>query len=199
MAVISGKKKHTPKRSTPVSAPPKKQNNLLIDVEAKLAEGRGPGFENWAKLYNLKQMAQTVLFLQQNNLMDYDELSEKAACAAEKYHTLSDEIKSAEQRLAEIAALEKNIVDYARTRETYVAYRKAGYSKQFRSEHESEIILHQAAKTFFDQHGITKLPAMKSLKSKQKIMRPWLPQWNVPASRRPSNARPVSAASVTAG
>lgn len=164
-AVISGKKKHTPKRSVPVPVPPKKQNNLLIDIEAKLAEGKGAGYANWAKLYNLKQMAQTVLFLQQNGLMDYDELSEKAARAAEKYHTLSDEIKSAEQRLAEIAALEKNIVDYAKTRETYVAYRKAGYSKQFRSEHESEIILHQAAKAFFDQLGITKLPAMKDLKS----------------------------------
>lgn len=164
-AILAGKKKHTPKRSAPVSVAPKKQNNLLIDINAKLAEGKGGAYANWAKKYNLKQMAQTVAFLQDRGLMDYDVLSEKAALAAEKYHALSDEIKSAEQRLAEIAALEKHIVNYAKTRETYVAYRKAGYSKKFREDHESEILLHQAAKDYFDSLGLQKLPTIKSLKA----------------------------------
>ena len=110
-------------------------------------------------------MAQTVAFLQDHGLMDYEVLSEKASFAAEKYHKLSDEIRSAEQRLAEIAALEKSIVDYAKTRDTYVAYRKAGYSKAFRAEHESDILLHQAAKNSFDSIGVKKLPTVKSLKA----------------------------------
>ena len=164
-AVLAGKAKHTPKRQAPVSALPKKQNNLLIDIQAKLAEGKGAGYANWAKRYNLKQMAQTVAFLQDHGLMDYEVLSEKASLAAEKYHKLSDEIRSAEQRLAEIAALEKSIVDYAKTRDTYVAYRKAGYSKAFRAEHESDILLHQAAKNYFDSIGVKKLPTVKSLKA----------------------------------
>ena len=163
--VLSGKAKHTPKRAAPVSSTPKKKNNLLIDIQAKLAEGKGAGYASWAKKYNLKQMAQTVAFLQDRGLMDYDVLSEKASLAAEKYHELSDEIKSAEQRLSEIATMEKQIVAYAKTRETYVSYRKAGYSKAFRAEHESEILLHQAAKDYFNSVGVTKLPKIKSLKA----------------------------------
>lgn len=74
-------------------------------------------------------------------------------------------MKSAEQRMAEIKVLQQHIINYAKTRDTYVAYRKAGYSKKFLSEHESEIILHKAAKQFFDEQGVKKLPTVKSLQA----------------------------------
>ena len=74
-------------------------------------------------------------------------------------------MKSAEQRMAEIKALQQHIINYTKTRNTYVAYRKAGYSKKFLSEHESEIILHKAAKQFFDEQGLKKLPTVKSLQA----------------------------------
>ena len=163
--VISGKKTHTPKHKEPDTkkAPPK--NQLLIDIQKKLAEGKGGAYIKWAKRYNLKQMAQTVAFLQSSGLMSYQELSQKAALAVSQFRTLSAEIKSAEQRLEEIALMEKHIVNYAKTRETYVAYRKAGYSQKFLSEHESEIALHKAAKHFFDEQGLSKLPSLASLKA----------------------------------
>ena len=63
----------------------------------------------------------------------------------------SAQIKAAEKRMAEIAVLCTHIFNYAKTREVYVAYRKAGYSKKFREEHEEEILLHQAAKNAFDE------------------------------------------------
>ena len=69
------------------------------------------------------------------------------------------------QRMAEIAVLRTHIVNYAKTREVYVAYRKAGYSKKFRDEHEQEILLHQAAKKAFDDMGIKKLPKVKELQA----------------------------------
>ena len=55
------------------------------------------------------------------------------------------------------------IINYAKTRETYTAYRKAGYSKQFLSEHESDILLHKAAKRYFDKQGLERLPSVRSL------------------------------------
>ncbi len=61
--------------------------------------------------------------------------------------------------------MQQHIINYAKTRDTYVAYRKAGYSKKFLSEHESEIILHKAAKQFFDDKGLKKLPSAKSLQA----------------------------------
>ena len=66
--------------------------------------------------------------------------------------------------MAEIAVLRTHIVNYAKTRETYVAYRKAGYSKKFREEHEADILLHQA-KNAFEDLGVKKLPKVKSLQS----------------------------------
>ena len=67
--------------------------------------------------------------------------------------------------MAEIAVLRTHIVNYAKTRETYVAYRKAGYSRKFREEHEEEILLHQAAKNAFDEMGVKKLPKVKELQT----------------------------------
>ena len=67
--------------------------------------------------------------------------------------------------MAEIAVLRTHITNYAKTRETYVAYRKAGYSKKFREEHEEEILLHQAAKNAFDEMGVKKLPKVKDLQA----------------------------------
>ena len=67
--------------------------------------------------------------------------------------------------MAEIAVLRTHIVNYAKTREVYVAYRKAGYSKKFRAEHEAEILLHQAAKSAFDEMNVKKLPKIKELQT----------------------------------
>ena len=78
---------------------------------------------------------------------------------------VSVQIKAAEKRMAEIAVLRTHIVNYAKIRETYVAYRKAGYSRKFREEHEEEILLHQAAKNAFDEMGVKKLPKVKDLQA----------------------------------
>ena len=139
--------------------------NLLVDIQAKLQAGKGAGYARWAKVFNLKQMAQTVNFLTEHQLLDYGELAEKAAAATAHHNDLSAQIKAAEKCMAEIAVLRTHIINYAKTRETYVAYRKAGYSRKFREEHEEEILLHQAAKNAFDEMGVKKLPKVKDLQA----------------------------------
>ena len=99
------------------------------------------------------------------NLLEYAVLEKKAAAATAHHNELSAQIKAAEKRMAEIAVLRTHIVNYAKTREVYVAYRKAGYSKKFREEHEEEILLHQAAKNAFDEMGVKKLPKVKELQT----------------------------------
>ena len=163
-AVIAGEKAHTPrKNATAPVKPEKRSGNLLVDIQAKLRAGKGTGYARWATLFNLKQMAQTVAYLQDHELLDYAILSEKAAAASAHFNELSARIKSAETRMAEIAVLREHIVGYAKTRDTYVAYRKAGYSKKFLAEHESEITIHKAAKNYFDGLGLKKLPTIKAL------------------------------------
>ena len=159
-AVISGKAEHHPHQKQP----PKEQPfQLLVDIQAKLAEGKSGGYARWAKKYNLKEMSKTLIFLQEHKIGSADELNERAAAAAEKYHQLGDSIKAAETRMAEIAVLKTHIVNYAKTHPVYEAYRKAGYSKKFLDTHREEITLHKAAKAAFDETGLKKLPKVKAL------------------------------------
>ena len=139
--------------------------NLLVDIQAKLQAGKGAGYARWASVFNLKQMAQTMNYLTEHGLLDYTDLAAKASATTEHYNGLSEKIKAAEKRMAEIAVLKTHIINYAKTRDVYVAYRKAGYSKKFKAEHESEILLHQAAKKAFDELGLKKLPTVKSLQA----------------------------------
>ena len=161
-AVLLGKKAHTPRKKTVTQAEPPKVN-LLVDIQAKLQAGKGAGYARWAKVFNLKQMAQTMNYLSENNLLEYAVLEEKAAAATAHHNELSAQIKAAEKRMSEIAVLRTHIVNYAKTREVYVAYRKAGYSKKYLAEHEGDILLHKAAKKAFDELGVKKLPTVKSL------------------------------------
>lgn len=163
-AVLAGEKEHTPRKKAAVQSEPPKVN-LLVDIQAKLQAGKGAGYARWAKVFNLKQMAQTMNYLTEHGLLEYAVLEEKAAAATTRHNELSAQIKAAETRMAEIAVLRTHIINYVKTREIYAAYRKVGYSKKFLAEHEADILLHKAAKQAFDDLGIKKLPTVKSLQA----------------------------------
>lgn len=162
LAVLSGQKEHTPQKKMIMQSESPKVN-LLVDIQAKLQAGKGAGYERWAKVFNLKQMAHTINYLTEHNLLEYAVLEEKAAEATAYHNELSAQIKAAEKRMAEIAVLRTHIINYSKTREVYVAYRKAGYSKKFLAEHEAEILLHKAAKKAFDGMDVKKLPTVREL------------------------------------
>ena len=162
-AIIAGTRTHTPRKRSVLYKPAKPSGSLLIDIQAKLQEGKGAGYAKWAKSFNLKQMSQTMIYLEENGLLDLDTLNEQAAAASATYHDLSWKIKNAEQRMTEIQILQQHIVNYSKTRNVYVGYRKAGYSKKYLAEHEADILLHKAAKKYFDDQGLEKLPTYQSL------------------------------------
>ena len=159
-AVLEGKAKHQPYQKKQ----PKEQHfQLLVDIQGKMAEGKSVGYKKWATKFNLKEMSKTLLFLQEQKIGSAEELRERAAAATERYHTMGDSIKAAEARLTEIAVLKTHIINYAKTRPVYDAYRKSGYSKKFLDAHREEITLHKAAKAAFDEAGLQKLPKVKEL------------------------------------
>ena len=118
--------------------------NLIIDIQSKL-QGKGPGYERWAKVFNLKQMAAALAFLQENNLMEYGQLEKKAAETTEHFHTLSGQIKSTEAALQTNKELKAATVQYARTRPVFQEYKARKYSRRFLAEHEADIELYRAA------------------------------------------------------
>ena len=159
-AVLEGEAEHCPRKKHPVQ---EQKFQMLVDIQAKLAEGKGDGYARWAKRYNLKEMSKTLIFLQENKTGSMDEMEEQVRAATMRYHELGDSIKAAEKRMGEIAVLRAHIVNYAKTRDVYAAYRKAGYSKKFLEAHREEIELHKAAKAAFDEADLKKLPKVKDL------------------------------------
>ena len=101
--------------------------------------------------HNIKQMAQTLLFLEEHGIRDYEELAEKAKSASDRFGEITSRQKELESRLDEITALKKHIINYSKTKDIYAEYRKHGYSKKFFEEHREEITLCKAAKEAFSQ------------------------------------------------
>ncbi|MBR3380270.1 MAG: relaxase, partial [Bacillus sp. (in: Bacteria)] len=143
---------------------------LLIDIDAAIRAGKGPGYERWSKVFNLKQLSQAVLYLKEHGDMSYEDLKEKTAVAVTRFNNLSAEIKDLESQMSDNAELQKQIINYAKTRAVYAEYRKSGYSKKFRAEHETEILLHQAAKKHFDSFGDKKLPHVRALREQYQVL-----------------------------
>ena len=138
-------------------------NYSLIDIQKKLQEGKGGGYQRWAKVFNVKQTAKTILFLQERGIYDYESLKQITDSAADRMTELGASIKAKEKRLGEIRTLKTHIINYAKTRDVYVRYRKSGYSKKFFEAHREELALHKAAKEAFAQSGLEKLPTVKQL------------------------------------
>ena len=90
-------------------------------------------------------------------------MADRKAELSAKEKELTAKITEAQNRIAEVNVLKTQIVNYSKTRDVYVAYRKSGYSKKFYDEHEDDIIIHKAAKKAFDELGVKKLPTIKSL------------------------------------
>ena len=146
----------------------KKKVNLVIDIEAKLRSGKGPGYERWAKVFNLKQMAAALQYLQENGLTDYAELSDRAAKATDAFHTLEWQIKSIDADLQRSGELMAAVVDYAKTRAVFDGYKASRYSRKYLAEHEADIQTNRAARAAFSRLlGGGKLPKMEALKKER--------------------------------
>ena len=144
--------------------------SLMKDFEQVLQQKKGKGYENWARHFNNTQAAEVLIFLQENNIDSYEKLDALAEESTARFHSLSNEIKTCEARLKELGSLKKAITDYSKTRSTYEAYRKAGYSKKFYESHREEITIHQAAKKVFDTLPSKKIPKMKELSAEYAVV-----------------------------
>ena len=138
--------------------------SLLIDIQAKIQAGKGEGYERWARIFNLKEAAKTLLFLQENGIDSYEDLVKKSSSASGDFAALSNKIKEADTRIAEITELQKYIGQYSKTRDTYAKYKASGWDKDFYESQRADITLHRAAKKYFDGLGLKKLPTIAALK-----------------------------------
>ena len=163
-AVIKGHRTHTPKkRRNAISQDTKIQ--LAVDFEAAVHSGKGPGFEKWAKLFNMKQGSKAVAYLQEHGLTSYADLEVLNDELTHKSNTLRKEVRLLDDAIQENAITQKQIQKYAQTRKIYDGYIRAGYSKKYLEEHEKDILIHKAAKKYFDDKGMDIIPKTKDLKA----------------------------------
>lgn len=125
------------------------QIELLVDIEKKLAEGKGQGYAFWAQSFNNKQQAKVLLFLQDNGIRSFEELQERKDRAAARYDDLCRQIREKENRLKEISEAKTTIIAYAKTRPVFEEYRKSGYSRAFLEAHREELDRYREAKKAF--------------------------------------------------
>ncbi len=174
-AVILGERTHTPKqrRKTRANAVSRQMHqkpelSFLIDIQAKMQAGKGAGYTRWAKVFNLKQMAQAMLFIEEHGIKSYEELHEKASGLSERQEKLLESIKTDEDRLSEIAILKAHKINYEKAREVFAEYRASGYNKDFFEEHREPLTKRKAAKVAFDEYmkkhsELKELPRIKEL------------------------------------
>lgn len=139
--------------------------NLIIDIQSRMRAGKGPAYERWAKVFNLKMMAQTLQYLQENNLLEYGQLAEKTVQATDRFHALSEKTRTVEAGMGADKELMAATVDYAKTRTVFDGYKAAKYSRKYYAEHEADIEVHRAAQATFKRVlAGAKLPKMDTLK-----------------------------------
>lgn len=138
--------------------------NRLIDIASKRPEGKGAGYEKWAKLFNLKEAANTLNFLTEHGISNYEELAARADEAGEKFDAASARIKQVESQLAELSRLRSHIINYSKTRNIYTAYRTAKDKKAYLAAHRDEIAMHESAKQAFDKLGGKQIPKVAEIR-----------------------------------
>ena len=154
------------RRTKTVKAPKQQRGvNLLIDIENNIKAAQSRGYEQWAKIHNLKQAAMTMNFLTDNKIEQYADLTAKIAEIQTASGQAADALKTVEKRIADMAVLIKNISAYQKTKPAYEAYRKARNKEQYKAEHERAVILHEAAAKALKAAGVSKLPSIDALQA----------------------------------
>ena len=134
-----------------------------------MAQGKGPAYERWAKVYNLKQMAAALQYLREHDLMDYDALAASTEAAVDRAHKLAGELRHTEAALSKTSELMGAVVQYAKTRPVFDGYKEARYSRKYLAQHEAELADYRAAKaTMNDLLGGAKLPKMDTMKKERR-------------------------------
>ena len=154
-------------RRTRTAKAPKAERgvSLLIDIENSIKAAQSRGYEQWAKIHNLKQAAKTLNFLTEHQISRYEDLTAKITEIQTESDKAGDALKEVEKRLADMAVLIKNVSTFQKTKPAYDTYRKARNKERYRAAHEGTVILHEAAAKTLKAAGISKLPNLAVLQA----------------------------------
>ena len=151
-----------------VNVPKQDGVQRMVDIAAKKAEGKGKGYEKWATLHNLKQMAATMSIYEESGFSSPEELEAALAAASASLHETTGKLKAVESTLREKKDLQKQLLAYIKTkpaRDGLKAQKTEKARRNYREQHESDFMIAEAATRYFKAQGISKLPASKTLQA----------------------------------
>ena len=151
-----------------INAPKQDSVQRMVDREAKRAEGKGIGYDRWAAVHNLKQMAATMSIYEESGFSSPEELEAALAAASAGLHETTGKLKAVESTLREKKDLQKQLLAYIKTkpaRDGLRAQKSEKAKRAYREQHESECIISESAARYFKAKGISKLPASKALQT----------------------------------
>lgn len=144
------------------------QLSRMVDIEAKKAEGKGKGYEHWAKIHNLKNASRAYLQFKEMGFSFPEELADAYEAAHTHMTNVLTELKSVEKDIADKKELQRHVLNYYKTkdvREGLKACKNVKARQAYREAHESDFIILDAAKRYFDSRGLKKLPSHKALQT----------------------------------
>ena len=139
----------------------------LIDIQAKLAAGKGVGYERWAKVFNLKQLSKSVALLSEHGVSTEAELAQRIDELQSQYSEALEVVKDLETRIDENRERNRHISAYLQNRKVAQQAKTAKAPEAFREQHRAELTVYQAAAAYFKAHNIQKLPSLKQLKAER--------------------------------
>ena len=148
-----------------INAPKRDSVQGMVDIQKKLSEGKGRGYEKWAKIHNLKQAAKTVNFLSEHGFSSPEELEAALVEAAAAQDTAGQGIKALEQRIAADKELLQQVSRYRQYKPVQEGLQKAKHPTQYREEHHAALAMYEAAVRYFREKGMKKLPPAASLQA----------------------------------
>ena len=137
----------------------------LIDIQSRMIEDKGIGYECWAKKFNLKAMSQTLILLQEKDLLNEDDLNQRIAELETKYHDSLAVVKDLEGRMKTNNELRYHIAAYTSTKNVAQQLKTAKRPAAFEEQHRAELTAYRAAAAYFKANNITKLPSPKKLEA----------------------------------
>ena len=137
----------------------------LIDIQSRMTEGKGIGYKRWLTKHNLKVMAQTLVLLQEKDLLNEDDLNQRIAELETKYHDSLAVVKDLEGRMKANKELRYHIAAYTGTKSIAQQLKTAKRPAAFEGQHRTELTEYRAAAAYFKANSITKLPSPKKLEA----------------------------------
>ena len=157
---LSGEHVHIP--HVPRSHYTRPQIAMLIDIETKMREGKGCGYQVWAERHNIEAISKSVIYLKEHDIDSYDELMNRISSATQRRNEISTRMRSTQSHMKELGVQKTAILNYRRTKEIYTQYQESGWSQDFYLAHKEEIDKHKSAQEVYAKAD-GKLPTLAGI------------------------------------